>query len=188
MAVEVERARRLFTVDEYERMVETGILTQQDHVELIHGEIVEMTPIGQAHFAAVTALNALFVERLGRRAIVGSSGSLRVSPHSMPEPDLMLLVPRADFYREAPIRPEDVLLVIEVADTSLRYDREVKMPLYASAGVREYWIVDIAGRRVEIYGAPAAARYLRVEHAGPGMPFAPEAFPDVVLIVAEILG
>ena len=188
MAVEVERARRLFTVDEYERMVEIGILTRQDHVELIHGEIVEMTPISQAHFAAVTALNALFVERLGRRAVVGPSGSLRASPHSMPEPDLMLLVPRADFYREAPIRPEDVLLVIEVADTSLRYDREVKVPLYASAGVREYWIVDIAGHRVEIYRGPAAARYLRVGHAGPGMPFAPEAFPDAVLTVADILG
>ena len=78
MAVEVERARRLFTVDEYARMVEAGILTKQDHVELIHGEIIEMTPIGQGHFAATTALNALLVERLGRRAVVGSSGSLRV--------------------------------------------------------------------------------------------------------------
>ncbi len=102
MAVEVERARRLFTVDEYARMVEAGILTKQDHVELIHGEIIEMTPIGQGHFAATTALNALFVERLGRRAVVGSSGSLRIPPRSMPEPDLMVLEPRPDFYRGPP--------------------------------------------------------------------------------------
>ena len=130
MAVEVERARRLFTVDEYARMVEAGILTKQDHVELIHGEIIEMTPIGQGHFAATAALNALFVERLGRRAVVGSSGSLRIPPRSMPEPDLMVLEPRPDFYRAVPLRPEHVLLLIEVAETSLRYDREVKMPLY----------------------------------------------------------
>jgi hypothetical protein len=97
MAVEIERARRLFTVDEYARMVEAGILTKQDHVELIHGEIIEMTPpIGQGHFAATTALNALLVERLGRRAVVGSSGSLRIPPRSMPAPDLMVLEPRPD--------------------------------------------------------------------------------------------
>ena len=123
MAVEIERARRLFSMDEYERMVEVGILTKYDHVELIHGEIVEMTPIGQAHFAAVAALNAFFSRRLGDRALVGLGGSLRVPPRSMPEPDLMLLAPRSDFYREIRIAPEHVLLVVEAADTSLRYDR-----------------------------------------------------------------
>ena len=188
MAVEVERVRRLFTVDEYARMVEAGILTKQDHVELIHGEIIEMTPIGQGHFAATTALNALLVERLGRRAVVGSSGSLRIPPHSMPEPELMVLEPRPDFYRAVPLRPEHVLLLIEVAETSLRYDREVKMPLYAAAGVRECWIVDIEGHGVEIYRTPTARRYLHIERAGPGVPFAPEAFPDLGLTVSDILG
>ena len=188
MAVEVERARRLFTVDEYERMVEAGILTKYDQVELIHGEIVEMTPIGQAHFAAVVALHALLVERLGRRAVVGVGGSLRLPPGSMPEPDLMLLAPRSDFYRAVRIGPEHVLLVVEVADTTLRYDREVKMPLYAAAGIRQCWIVDIEGHAVEVYRAPAAARYSSMERAGPRASFGPEAFPDLALTVSDILG
>ena len=177
MAIEIERARRLFTVDEYARMVEAGILTKQDHVELIHGEIIEMTPIGQGHFAATTALNALLIERLGRRAVVGSSGSLRIPPRSMPEPDLMVLEPRPDFYRAVPLRPEHVLLLIEVAETSLRYDREVKMPLYTAAGVRECWIVDIEGHGVEIYRTPTARRYLHIDLPAPASPSPPKPSP-----------
>lgn len=188
MVVEIERARRLFTVDEYERMVEVGILTKSDHVELIHGEIVEMTPIGRGHFAAVAALIALFSERLGRRAVIGPSGSLRVPPRSMPEPDLMLLAPRPDFYREADLRAQDVLLLVEVADTSLRYDREVKGPLYASAGVTEYWIVDVEGGAVDIYRDPAPGGYRQTQRITRGTPFSPEAFPDLVLSVFDILG
>ena len=188
MAVEVERARRLFTADEYARMVEVGILTKYDRVELIHGEIVEKMPIGRGHFAAVAALQTFLIERLGRRAVVGSAGSLRVPPHSMPEPDLLVLAPRADFYREADLRPEDVLLLVEVADTSLLYDREVKGPLYASAGVAEYWIVDIEGGAVEIYLDPAPQGYRRMQRIAPGTSFAPAAFPDLVLSVSGILG
>ena len=116
MAVEIERARRLFTVDEYARMVEVGILTKHDRVELIHGEIIEKMPIGRGHFGAVTALMTLLVERLARRAIAGTSGSLRVPPRSMPEPDLLVLAQRTDFYREADLQPEHVLLLVEVAD------------------------------------------------------------------------
>jgi Uma2 family endonuclease len=188
MAVEVERTRRLFSVDEYERMVEVGILTRQDHVELIHGEIVEMTPIGRGHFAAASALHAFFVERLGRRVVVGAAGSLRVPPHSMPEPDLMLLVPRADFYRGADLRPEDVLLLIEVADTSLRYDRVVKGPLYAAAGVAEYWIVDVDGGAVEVYRDPIQGHYRSGRRITRGQSFGPQAFPELLLSVADILG
>jgi Uma2 family endonuclease len=188
MAVEVGRTRRLFTVDQYARMVEVGILTKYDRVELIHGEIVEKMPIGRGHFAAVSALHELFSERLGRRVIIGTSGSLRVPPRSMPEPDLMLLVRRADFYREADLRPEDVLLLVEVADTSLRYDREVKGPLYAAAGVPEYWIVDVDGGAVEIYRDPAAGGYQRAQRVVRGTSFGPQAFPDLVVSVSDILG
>jgi len=188
MAVEVERARRLFTVEEYERMVEAGILTERDRVELIDGEIVEMTPIGDPHSAALAALIALFTERLGRRVLLWPGGSLRLPARSMPQPDLMLLPPRADFYRRTGVHAEDVLLLVEIADTSLRYDREVKGPLYAGAGVSEYWIVDVEGHAVEKYRAPAAGGYRRAERLGPGTPFGPEAFPDLVLTVSDILG
>jgi Uma2 family endonuclease len=188
MAVEVERTRRLFTVDQYARMVEVGILTKYDRVELIHGEIVEKMPIGRGHFAAVAALIALFSGRLGTRALIGTSGSLRVPPRSMPEPDLMLLVPRADFYREADLRPEDVLLLVEVADTSLRYDRAVKGPLYAAAGVAEFWIVDVEDDAVEIYRDPAPGGYRSTERFTRGTSFSLQAFPDLVLSVSNILG
>lgn len=188
MAVEVERARRLFTVDQYERMVEVGILTKYDRVELIHGEIVEKMPIGRGHFAAVAALIELFSERLGRRAIIGTSGSLRVPPRSMPEPDLMLRARRADFYREADLRPEDVQLLIEVADTSLRYGREVKGALYAAAGVAEYWVVDVEGGAVEIYRDPGPEGYRHARRITRGTSFGPLAFPDLLLSVQDILG
>ena len=188
MAVEVERTRRLFTVDQYARMVELGILTKYDHVELIHGEIVEKMPIGRGRFAAVAALTTLLIERLGRRVVIGSSGSLRVPPRSTPEPDLLVLGPRPDFYREADLRPDDVRLLVEVADTSLRYDREVKGPLYAAAGVPEYWIVDVEGGAVEIYRDPAPGGYQRAQRITRGTSFGPQAFPDVVLSVSDILG
>jgi Uma2 family endonuclease len=188
MSAEIERARRLFTVDEYQRMVDVGILTKYDHVELIHGEIVEMTPIGEGHFGTVNALVTLFVERLGRRAVVGTSGSLRLPPRSMPEPDLLLLAPRADFYRRTRISPEHVLLVIEVADTSLRYDRQVKLPLYAAAGIAEYWIVDVEGQAVEVYRAPAGTRYSSVTRVGREGSVSPEAFGDAALSVTDIVG
>jgi Uma2 family endonuclease len=188
MSTQVEVARRLWTVAEYQRMVETGILTREDHVELIHGEIVQMTPIGNRHFAAVAALHALFVERLGRGAVVSSQGSLPLPPDSMPEPDVMVLKPRADFYRETWVRDEDVLLLVEVAETSLRYDRLVKIPLYAAAGIREAWVVDVEGGCVEAYRETGPEGYRRTLRFERGTMFGPEAFPDLVLSVSDILG
>jgi len=188
MPSEIELARRLWTVAEYQRMVETGILTREDHVELIHGEIIQMAPIGRRHFAAVAALHAIFVERLGRGVLVSSQGSLPVPPDSMPEPDVMVLKPRTDFYRETGVRPEDVLLLVEVAETSLRYDRLVKIPLYAAAGIREAWIVDVDGGCVEAYRHPTAEGYRRLERFARGTPFAPEAFPDLLITIPDILG
>ena len=188
MTTEVEVARRLWIVSEYQRMVETGILTREDHVELIHGEIVQMTPIGRRHRAAVGALHALFVKRLGEGAVVWSQGALPLPPRSMPEPDVMLVKPRRDLYREVDVRAEDVLLLIEVAETSLRYDRTVKMPLYAAAGVREAWIVDVEGGCVEAYREPGAEGYRRTLRFERGTMFRPEAFPDLVLSVSDILG
>jgi Uma2 family endonuclease len=184
MAVDIERARRRFTIEEYERMVETGILTQDDRVELIDGEIVEMSPIGDPHAAFVANLTHLLVHAVGDRARVWVQGPVRVPPRSKPQPDLALLRPRS-YVREG-ATTEDVLLVIEVADTSLRYDRTVKLRVYARAGIPEYWIVDANTESLEIYQSPIGDRYADQRRPSREERVAPLAFPEASLAVAMI--
>lgn len=184
MAVEVERARRLFTIEEYERMVETGILTREERVELIEGEVVEMSPIGDPHAAFVANLTHLLVTGVGDRARVWVQGPVRVPPRSKPQPDLALLRPRS--YVRAGATTEDVLLVIEVADTSLRYDRTVKLHLYARAGIPEYWIVDANAETLEVFRSPAGERYADHRRPSRGESVAPLAFPDAAIPVDAI--
>ena len=184
----VELARRRFTVDEYYRMAEVGILSHQERVELVDGEIVEMSPIGSWHAACVAILNRLFSRLLGDRAVLWVQNPVRLGPRSEPEPDVCLLRPPLDSYRKAHPVPEDVLLLIEVADTTLQYDRSVKVPMYARAGIREVWIIDLAGDAVLIYRTPSPEGYLREGRVGRGGSFAPEAFPDATLAVDDILG
>ena len=140
MAVEVEVPRRLFSVEEYHRMAEAGILREKERVELIEGEIVQMAPIGTQHFGCVINVNRLFVARLGDRAVVSPQGPVVIAPRSEPQPDLALLRPRAVPYSRALPTPEDVLLAVEVADTTVRFDRLVKSRLYARAGIAEFWL------------------------------------------------
>jgi len=128
--------RHRFTVEEYHRMGQAGILSEDDRVELIEGEIVEMAPVGSRHAACVKRLNALLSRRAGGRALVSVQDPIRLGEHSEPQPDLALLKPREDFYAAAHPGPEDVLLVIEVAETSLEYDREVKLPSTLGRGSR----------------------------------------------------
>ena len=184
MAVDIERERRRFTIEEYERMVETGILEQDERVELIEGEIVEMSPIGNPHAAFVANLSHLLVHAVDDRALVWPLGPVRVPPRSVPQPDLALLRPRS-YVREA-ATIADVLLVIEVADTSLRYDRTVKLRLYARAGIPEYWIVDANTETLEIYRSPSGGRYADLLRPSPNERVAPLAFPDAALPVASI--
>jgi Uma2 family endonuclease len=184
MAVEVERARRLFTIEEYERMAETGILTWEDRVELIEGEIVEMSPIGNAHAAFVANLVHLLVNGVGDRARVWVQGPVRVPPRSKPQPDLALLRPRS--YVRAGATAKDALLVIEVADTSLRYDRTVKLRLYARAGIPEYWIVNATAETLEVYRSPSGERYADLQHPARGETIAPLAFPDATISIDAI--
>lgn len=157
MSVTVERYR--YTVDEYQRMAEVGILGEDDRVELLEGEITVMTPIGRRHAACVDRLNRLLVERCGEAAIVRIQGPVRLSDHSEPEPDVALLRPRDDFYASGHPGPADVFLVIEVADSSLDYDRKIKLPLYAKSGVAACWIIDLGRGSLDVYGRPGAADY-----------------------------
>jgi Uma2 family endonuclease len=180
--------RRLFTVEEYERMVEVGILGKADRVELIEGEIVQMTPINPPHLSVVARLNEFLVTRLHGVAITICQGPVRLFPSSMPEPDFAVLLPREDYYGTALPQPADVHLVIEVSDTSLRYDRDRKLPLYSSYGIRETWIVDIPHAQILVARSPRPDGYADIATIPRDGAISPEAFPDVVLEVRDILG
>jgi Uma2 family endonuclease len=179
---------RKFTVDEYYQMARVGILREDDRVELIEGEIVVKSPISSSHAACVDRLTKLLSDRIGDRAILRVQNPIRLSERSEPEPDLALLKPRQDFYRHGHPSPEDVLLVVEVAETSLPYDREVKIPLYSRHGVREVWLVDLQSDQIEICHQPSAQGYQSVRRVSRGERLAPEAFPDLEPAVDEVLG
>jgi Uma2 family endonuclease len=186
MAVEI--LRRRFTVEQYHRMAEAGVFADGDRVELIEGEIVEMTPIGSRHAAQVDRLNDLLTSTAGRRAIVRVQNPIRIGSHSEPQPDLVLLRRRDDYYRAAHPEPRDVLLVVEVSDTTIDYDRSVKVPLYARAGIPHVLIVDVSLGSVEDYRDPSPAGYRVVAHPQRGQHVTIESLPDLRLSVGDILG
>lgn len=177
-----------FTVDDYYKMVEAGILDEDARVELIEGEVVEMSPIGKKHIAEVDHLTHLFVLGLGEKAVVRVQGPIRLSQYSQPEPDLLLLRWRADFYADIDAGPEDVLLLVEVADSSLAYDRDVKVSLYARSGIPEFWLFDISDKSIRIHRGPEAQGYREVFTVRGGERLSPRAFPEIVLTAGEILG
>jgi Uma2 family endonuclease len=143
--------RHRITVDEYHRMAEIGLLNEGSRVELIEGEIIDMAPIGISHNCAVDRLTRWLVMAAGEQGIVRIQGSFRLSNITEPQPDVILLKPREDFYASKFASGEDTLLVVEVSDTTLRYDRNVKVPLYARHGIPEVWIVDLENGRLHCY-------------------------------------
>jgi len=183
----VPLVRRRFTVDEYYRMAEAGIFSEDDRVELIEGEIVEMVPIGSRHAGYVGKLTRVFSSRVGEAAFVWVQNPVRLSAYSEPQPDLALLRPRADFYTSAHPGPEDVLLLIEVAESSLEYDRVIKASLYARARVREFWLVDPRAGAVEVYRTPTPEGYGEVQTVRRGSTLTIGALPEVSLPADEIL-
>ena len=186
MAVEVAPAKRLFNRKEYHRMGAVGILEPTERVELIRGEIVTMSPPGRRHVAFVNNLTQLLVMRLAGRAIVSVQNPVALADDTEPQPDLALFRRRSVPYKEAEATGEDVFLLIEVAESSLRYDRSTKLALYAEDGVPEYWVVDVDDEAVEMYREPEGGVYRDVCRIdGPGS-VTPAAFPDVALTLAEI--
>jgi|APTNR8051073442_1049403.scaffolds.fasta_scaffold01067_13 Uma2 family endonuclease len=165
MAVQVERRR--FTVQDYYKMAEAGILKPEDRVELINGEIIKMSPIKSQHAGHVTRLNTLLSKLIGDYAIVSIQNPVRIDNFSEPEPDIALLKPVSHFYIESHPGPKDVFLLIEVADSTLRYDQKVKLKLYAQAGIPEVWIVNLQARCVEVYRQPESGSYLEREIVNP---------------------
>ena len=174
---------RLFNVDEYYAMADAGILTEDDRVELLDGEIVAMSPIGSMHAICVGILTNLLAAQVGRRALVWVQNPVRLGERTEPQPDLMLVKSRD--YSEHP-GPEDVLLLIEVSDTSVDMDRTVKLPMYARSGIREVWIVNLPAQIVEVYSEPTGSEYARSRVVGADGELAPGAFSDVSLSTDQV--
>jgi Uma2 family endonuclease len=187
LALTAVGGRRRFTIDEWHRMVEAGVFREEDRIELIEGDVYEMTPIGRRHFSTVARINRLFNRRLGDRAIVHVRGPVPVPPRSEPYPDVALLHEVADFYAETPLTPDNVYLVVEVADTSLRYDR-AKLEIYAAAGITEVWIVNLPDGVLEVYRSPEGNRYRDSRVLRRGETILPLAFADLAIGVDEIFG
>jgi Uma2 family endonuclease len=181
-------APRRFDVYECHQMADAGILKECDRVELIEGEIVERPPIGSRHAACVDRLNRLFTTRLGEAAIVRVQNPVRLSQYSEPEPDVAILRWREDFYATAHPGPAGVLLIVEVADTSVGYDRRAKAPMYARSGIAEVWQVDLEHDRIEVMQKPSAQGYQIVRPYVRGERLTPQALPQLELAVDAILG
>jgi Uma2 family endonuclease len=179
--------KKRFTADEYHRMAEVGILSERDRVELIDGEIIVMSPIGNRHAACVSKAVRALVRAVGDDAIVQPRGPVRLDEYYEPEPDLVLLRPRADFYSSRYRSPEDVLLVIEVSDSSLEYDRDVKAPIYAAARILEYWLADLNADLVWRFLAPERGRYQSVEPWRRGQSITPLLLPSCKIAVDDLL-
>ena len=184
----VQIARRHFNVTEYYRMTEAGILSESDQVELIDGEVIEMSPIGSRHAACVDRLNRLLNRFAGDGAIVRVQNPIRLDEYSEPQPDLCLLKPRADFYAEGHPTPADVLLVVEVADSSVGFDREVKLPLYAQVLIPEAWLVNLAADAVEIYSQPSGGKYQKSLELKRGEVINSETISQLSLAANAVLG
>jgi Uma2 family endonuclease len=180
--------RRLFTSTEYHTMLEAGILSEDDRTELIEGEILAMAAIGSRHMGCVNRLSGLLFRSLDERAIVSVQNPVLLDDHSEPQPDIAVLRFRADHYGESLPGPSDALLLVEVADASADYDRNVKLPLYARQGIPEVWLVDLASSCIEVHQAPQARHFTRVRRVRRGEAVSPGAFPDLLLQVDAILG
>ena len=181
----IMRTRHRFSVDEYEDMIQLGILAENDRVELIRGEVLDKMPIGVQHGGMVNRLNRQFPLLLPG-VIQAAIQNPVVLTDSEPEPDVALLTPRNDDYLTVKPHPSDILLLVEVADSSLQYDREVKGPLYADNGIREYWIVDLHDETLEVYRQPQSTGYADVRILRRGDATDLVAFPGVSLLVDDL--
>jgi Uma2 family endonuclease len=180
-------SRHRITVDEYYRMAEVGVLAPEARVELIEGVIIDMAPIGSRHGGTETQLGELLSEAAGARAIMRMELPVRLSAWSEPQPDVVLLKRRSDYYKGGHPTAEDTLLVVEVSETSLRYDREVKVPLYASHKIPEVWLVDLKGGQIHFFRAPGASGYEDVSSTtNPGV-IALAALPGVQVDLSHVL-
>jgi Uma2 family endonuclease len=180
--------RKIFTVQDYHKMIDAGIFAGNSNYELIEGEIVKKMTVGDYHISCVNRLNRLFNLKIGETAIVSIQNPVVISNISEPEPDVALLRFQEDFYASGKATAADVLLLIEVSDTTVKYDRDVKIPLYARAGVGEVWLVNLPRQILEVYTQPVKGKYKLVKKIGKKETVSPALLSEIKIKVAEILG
>jgi Uma2 family endonuclease len=181
------QAKHRFSVKDYYRMAEAGVLRPDARVELLDGEIIDMSPIGPFHGSVTKYLTQLFTAAAKGRWITAVQDPVSLDDHSEPQPDLMLLKPIPDYYRKSHPRPEDVFLVIEVSDTTLAIDRNEKLPAYGRAGIAEAWVVNLNEETIEVYREPHFTGYNSKTVLRAGDQASPLAFPDAIVDVAALL-
>ncbi|MGI8639592.1 MAG: Uma2 family endonuclease [Pyrinomonadaceae bacterium] len=179
---------RKFSVDEYHYFIEQGVFKPEERLELWEGEFIEMSPIGKKHAGSVAALSDMLKDFLGRKALVWAQNPIVLDDFSEPQPDVCLLQRREDFYRKTSAAAKDVLIVMEVADTTLKYDREVKFPRYAANGIEEAWLIDLENDRIEIHTAPTENGYSLIKILHRGQIAESSVLPELKISVDEILG
>jgi Uncharacterized protein conserved in cyanobacteria len=184
----VQMQKRLFTVQEYHLMGDAGIFGNNERVELIEGEIIEMAAIGKRHAARVDRLADFFYELVRRRAIIRVQNPICLDDKSEPQPDIALVQRRTDFYEESLPNSEDILLLVEVSDSTIDYDRDVKVPNYARSGIQEVWLWDLEVNCLEVYRDPTANGYTSIQKFERGEIVSPLAFPEFEVSVDFILG
>jgi Uma2 family endonuclease len=177
-----------FSVEEWHRMGEVGLFGEEARLELLDGEIIEMAPIGSRHAGTVNRLTRLLVTAVGERAVVAVQNPVLLDPRSEPQPDVALLTPRSDDYTAAHAEPSEILLLIEVSETTLAYDRDRKAPYYAGAGIRECWIVDLTSNTILVGRAPCPAGYEDVQTVRRGDVLAVPGLDGVSVDVSDVLG
>ena len=174
------------TVEQYYKMAEVGILGTEQRTELIEGEIVEMSPIGAKHAGTINRLNRVLSPLVSNQAIISIQNSIRLSDNSEPQPDLAVLRLRDDCYTDCHPIPDDIFLLIEVSDSTLKYDREIKIPLYAKAGIPEVWIANIEAQIFEVYCLLSQDEYQKVQNYGKGEVIQIGALADIAIAVDDI--
>ncbi|MCU0543809.1 MAG: Uma2 family endonuclease [Oscillatoriaceae cyanobacterium Prado104] len=183
----VKMQRRLFTVQEYHLMAEAGVFSPDDRVELIEGEIIVMAAIGTRHASCVKRLVRRFSAIPEEIAIVGAQDPIQLTERTQPQPDVVLLQFRADYYATAHPMPDEVLLLVEVSDSTVDFDRDVKVPNYARSGIQEVWLWDLEENCVEVYREPTANSYSFMQKLERGAIISPLAFPEFEVSIDAIL-
>lgn len=184
--MEADIRKRLFTMDEYHRMAKAGILHERDRVELIEGEILQMSPIGDRHAVCVSRATTLFIRAFGERAVVSPGNPIKLTDRTEPQPDIVVFAPRSDFYAKKRPTTKDILFIVEVSDTTLSYDRKIKLPRYAEAVIREVWIEDLNNGVLQVH-RNAGNTYKSLHMLRPDDTVSPLAFPGITFRVEELL-
>jgi len=187
-AITATLPHRKFTVDEYHYFIEQGVFKPEERIELWEGEFIEMSPIGKRHAACVNYLIEFLRDVLEKTVIISPQNPIVLNDFSEPQPDICILQRRDDFYRNTSAMANDVLLVMEVADTTVKYDRDIKFPRYAANGIKEAWLIDLENNRVEIHSEPNEMGYSLIKLLHRGQQAESTVLPQIKILVEEILG